>query len=350
MTRVFTDFHHSSLLRSTVMLFEHRFGMEVYRPIGLEWWRNGFWAINDQADTARQFLSTEQAYKPGDGTPQLNKLTTSLKEGAYLVQDPGGETYHKACTFDYFKDHDWDYVIASIPAHVPLFERLIAEYAPEAKLIVQMGNNWPFELYEGKNVLASVAPRVVHGANVKFYHQEIEQKHFYQSPVVPSKKIYSFTNVIKESPQAWEDFQALKKLLAPKGYEMKAFGGQCPDGNMTGPRELSEKMHEAEFIFHVKPGGDGFGHIIHNAYLIGRPVILRKSYYRGQLAEDLFTPGTYIDLDEISIKEAAEMIVAASNDPRRLEGIGLLAAASFRDAVNYNKEAREIRSWLDSLE
>jgi hypothetical protein len=63
--RVLADFHHGSLLRSLVMLFEDRLGMELYRPIGLQWLHRGYWAISNLKGTAKQFLDLVPSLEAG---------------------------------------------------------------------------------------------------------------------------------------------------------------------------------------------------------------------------------------------------------------------------------------------
>lgn len=356
--RVLTDFHHSSLLRATNLLFGERLRMMVYRPIGLEWFDEGFWAINDQRDTAEQFLSLDQAFEPRDQTPALNKLTYDRDEllgeraedGVMYVADPGGASHHRACTLAFFKENRFDYVIASIPAHIPLFRELIAKYQPEAKLIVQIGNEWPLELLDGCNVLASVKPRLMPNANPVFYHQEFDLDIFHPSPAIANRKIYSFINILQNMPLAWSDFTGLEMILkARSGYEFKSFGGQCRDGNMTGPIELADKMREAMMIFHVKEGGDGFGHIIYNAYAVGRPIITRSRFYKDRLAEELLIPGTFIDLDENNLPAATNAINRLGYSPDHLMEMGERAATRFREVVDYVAEANRIKQWLEDL-
>lgn len=357
--RVLTDFHHSSLLRATNMLFGDRLRMMVYRPIGMEWFEEGYWAINDNRDTAKQFLSLDQAYEPRDKTPGLNKLTLERDEllheaevdGVYYVADPGDISHHRACTLNFFKHNQFDYVIASIPAHVPLFEDLIAKYQPQAKLIVQIGNEWPEHLFEGHNVLASIKPRVYDSStNAFFYHQEFDLDIFSPNATVANRRIYSFINVLDNMPQATSDFNELEAILQPRsGFEFKSYGGQCRDGNMTGPVELANKIREAMMIFHVKDGGDGFGHIIYNAYACGRPIITRRRFYKDRLAEELMIPGTFIDLDSCTLPEAANMINRLSYNPDELEHMGVKAWYRFNEVVKYAEEAEGIREWLKTL-
>lgn len=346
MSRILIDFHHSSLLRSLVLLFDNRLGIDVYRPIGMEWFTEGYWAINNQEDTAKQFLHAES--QPMDNTSPLNTLEWQRNDGTFDILDPGGDTTHKACTLDYFKTHQFDYVLASIPAHVPLFKKLIAQYQPNAKLIVQMGNNWPVDLGGGHNVLASIAPQF-NTENTMFYHQEFDLQVFHSTPVQPARRIYSFLNIIENSGVGWNDYTQLRREMETFGWKFKSFGGQCPDGNMNGAEQLASKMREAAFIFHVKPGGDGFGHIIHNAYAVGRPLITRPSHYAGQLAEQLLVPGTFIDLDRYGRKEIKNILTQLMLDPDSLVEMGRLAAARFNEVVDYEQESKEISEWLKNL-
>lgn len=346
MTRVFCDFHHSSLLRSLTLLFEKRLSMELYRPIGMDWFEQGYWKINDQLATAEQFLALDS--QPMDRTPALNQAKGSGSE-TFNIYDPGMKSMHRACTLDFFKQNRFDYVIASIPAHVPVFEALVAKYQPDAKLIVQMGNNWQGYDFGNLPVLASVQGPLPNAPKAIFYHQEFDLRVFYDTPVPAARKIYSFTNVIQQAGVAWEDYSQLKRAMERHGWEFRAYGGQCPDGNMTGPDQLASKMREAALIFHVKPGGDGFGHIIHNAYAVGRPLITRPSFYRGQLAEQLLIPGTFIDLDRYSLSEVKNILTRLMLDPDDLVEMGRLAASRFDEVVDYVKEAEAIGQWLSEI-
>lgn len=350
--RVLTDFHHSSLLRSIIMLFQDRLGHEVYRPIGLEWFEQGYWAINDQFDTAKQYLSLEQGYMPADGTPALNKtqsIPSNLRDiGFYKCQEPGGYS-HLAVTLDFFKKHRFDILIASMPQHIEPFKKLIAQYQPNAKLIFQVGNRWDFSQLKGMNVLASTLPEMTdNDVNVQFYHQEFSLHDFAFSPLIASKRIYSYINILQQSG-GWNDFAELERLLKPKGFEFKSYGGQCRDGNITGAPALGRSMRDAMFIFHVKPGGDGFGHIIHNAYATGRPVITRPSDYKHTLASELLVDGTFIDLDKLGREKAAKEILRLKDSVFDLLAMGEKASQRFREVVNYDKEAKDIKQWLKNL-
>jgi len=146
---VFCDFHHHSLLRSFVLLFENRFNWNVYRPIGMEWFYEGYWGYNNIEATAKQFLDIETTII-ADKTPALN-IVNSVNDCIYNVYDPGHVTTHKAISLNTFKEIKFDYIIASVPQNVNIFKDLIKKYQPNAKLIIHFGNNW-VEPEDGSNV------------------------------------------------------------------------------------------------------------------------------------------------------------------------------------------------------
>ena len=43
MIRILADFHHHALWESLRLVFEERFGWELYRPIGMDWFIEGYW-------------------------------------------------------------------------------------------------------------------------------------------------------------------------------------------------------------------------------------------------------------------------------------------------------------------
>jgi len=54
--RVLADYHHGALYYSFHLLFEERLGFELYRPIGYEWFKRGFWKYSRNPQVIRQYL------------------------------------------------------------------------------------------------------------------------------------------------------------------------------------------------------------------------------------------------------------------------------------------------------
>jgi hypothetical protein len=343
---ILVDFHQESLLESLYKLFEDRLGYSCFRPIGLEWFEKGFWKINDSRDTAEQFLSLNSI--PGDGTQPLNDF--SHKDEHYIYKIPRDGYTQKGLTFDQFLEKDFDLIIASIPTHIEPFKKLAQMKG--AKFAFQVGNQWDFLNYSVKNVLASIKSRAYPSHfNVVFYHQEFDTEIFKPKPMQPTKKIYSFINILQSMPRGWQDFKVLEDELSRAGFEFKSFGGQCRDGNIDGPHALADKIAESMFVFHVKDHGDGFGHVIHNAYAMGRPVITRLSDYRGKLAGDLMIPGTFIDLDQVSYSETIRLLLKLAENKNDILSVwSNKTAQSFKDQVDYNAETERIQEWLKNLQ
>jgi len=343
---ILTDFHHNSLLRSLVLLFEDRLGMNVYRPAGLDWYHEGFWAINDNLDTAKQFLDTQSIFVP-DNTPPLNVVNME-NDGIYAIYDPGNESLHKAITLEAFKSMEFDFVIASIPSHIKLYEKLINQYQPKAKLIVQVGNNWPSNIVEGFNVMASVKPGLLDNSNVVYYHQEFDTNIFKPLGYKDENMISSYINIIQNMNQGWSDFTKLEELLVGD-IKFNSYGGQCRDGSIAGATSLADSMNRNSLIFHVKDGGDGYGHILYNSYACGKPMIIRSSVYNGCLGQELFNDDNSIDLDKFTLEEASNKVKSLLLNKEELNNMSIKAYESFKNNVDFAYDAEKVYNWMGTL-
>lgn len=346
--KVFADYHHNTLYNSLHLLFEKRLGWELYRPIGLDWFTEGYWKIGDPYGesahlTANQYLGFHSSYDP---FKELNK-NPELKSAYYHVYDPDNEIDHRAVTFEQFKETKFDIIIASYIDHIAPFRKLVEEYQPQAKLIHQMGNNWVgrIDFSQVKNLMASTAkvpvPDDVHSV---FYHQEMEE-FFKPGEYATFNTIKSFVNVLQGSDL--ELAQALEKELYEYGFEF--YGASNRNGAIAPQSKVAEKMSQAQFVLHLKEGGDGFGHVIHNAFACGVPPIVKMSQYKGQLAFELMDDGaTCINIDGLAPEMAAKKIREyGSYDMwcKLREG----AYKRFKEVVDFDKEAKMLESFLSSL-
>lgn len=337
---VFADLHHGDLFYSLQLLFERRLGWKLYRPIGMEWFTNGYWKIGDPypnpADTARQYLSIEDR----DWHPKefLNADVIDL-DGMYSVFDPVHGVYQRAITFDHFRQMQFDIVISSIPAHEEPFSELIARYQPHALHIAQIGNIG--QETHVSHVLASTAPHPSFSdKQVVYYHQEFDTDVYEYVPPTSSHRITSFVNLHPEK----EIYEMLKSALPE--MEFRAYGEGCPDGNISGAENIAQIMQESGFGLHLKPGGDGYGHVIHNWIACGRPVIVDMSHYRGKIAEPLLIHGeTCIDVSQ-GFASAIEMIRSWSQDPIRHQQACEATAVRFGNHVSFYEESGQIKETI----
>lgn len=360
MLKVFTDFHHASLLQSLIILFEKRLGGSIYRPIGMDWATRGYWKVYDHPATQLQFLTTDQAYKPIDGTPPLNQIINTktqpdiygTEQEVFYCHDIDSDQLNKAITFDGFMSLPIDIVIASIPQHIEPFKRLCELHPNKPRLIFQIGNAWTVEAGLAPNVMASAKINNVPD-NVHFisYHQEFDLDQFRYIPnMVPANNIYSFVNVFggqDHFASDWQLFQETERTMPE--WSFKSFGGQCRDGAIGPTPKLADKMREARFIWHTKQGGDGYGHIIHNVAAVGRPMVAKRSYYEGKFGGELMIDGqTCVAIDGLSVAQIKEKI-EHYNEPGRYAQLCQNTYENFKKVVDFDREAEELKKFLREL-
>lgn len=348
MTKILSDFHHSGLYYSLHLTLEKRLGYELYRPVGMEWFPD-WWRIaapyNDAIDTAKQYLSLDQRYRPIDGTPPLNTLRET-KPTHYEIAEQSHGYIQKAITLEQFKDMDIDVIIASIPDHAITYKKLRDQYKPKAKLIFQVGNMFnelESLIRDGhvKNLMASIKPfdTKVHSV---FYHQEVDQDVFkVADPARAENKISSFVIGLPNE----QLFLDLKKEVSE--YEMTAYASKYAPFVQT-TREMADIMARSKFGLHIKPRGDGFGHVIYSWAFMGRPIITNFADYRDKLAGELLIDGsTAINTENRTPKEIAEIIRNIDKDRYKKMCASMYIATQYK--VGYEKEAQQIRQFFDGL-
>ena len=351
MYNVFTDFHHAALLQSLILLFEKRFGGNVYRPIGMEWAEQGYWHIYDHPATRLQYLTYDQGYRPQDGTRPLNQIE-DVQSDVYYCHDIDSDSFNKAISLQKFIDMPIDIVIASIPQHIEPFQRLIAKYKPNAKLIYQIGNAWNVDPADKvANVMASAYILVPEGTHSITYHQEFDMRIFAPKQPVHNQNITSLVNcfdVADHFKADWQLFTEVERLMP--NWTFKAYGGQCRDGAAHGSAQVAETIKNSRFIWHTKNGGDGYGHIVHNAGAVGRPMIVKRSQYEGKLGGNLMIDGvTVIDIDNLSAPEVIKKI-EHYNEPLLYDKLCQNMRERFEQVVNFDAEAEAIANFLKVLQ
>jgi len=342
MLNVFADQHHFGLYNSLKMLFEDRLGGKLYRPIGREWLDKGYWKIaeiyNNHPFTVAQYLGIHDDYVDNGGT--------------YNVWENGHEFYQHAITLAKFFETPFDIVIASVPEHIASFKRLCDEHPNHPKFIYQIGNAWPVEAGMAPNVMASAKIANVPG-NVNFieYHQEFDTKIFAPDwTIAPDNNIYSFINCLNTASiyaNDWPLFEGLEKAMPD--WTWRTYGGSCRDGEMNGQKAVANKMREAKFMWQVKNLGDGYGHVLHNALAVGRPLIIKKQYYQGKMADPLLVDNeTCIFIDDLSYPQIVDKIVYNS-EPTRYAAMCKSAYDTFKQYVDFDKEQKAIELFLSKL-
>jgi glycosyltransferase involved in cell wall biosynthesis len=118
---------------------------------------------------------------------------------------------------------------------------------------------------------------------------------------------------------------------------------------MAGAHDLADSMSNDDLVFHVKDHGDGYGHIIYNAYACGRPTIIRRSLYDNQLAQELFNDESSINLDGISIEDAVHKVKKVLSDEELLNNMSIKAYEAFKNNVDFAYDAEKVYNWMGTL-
>lgn len=352
--KVFSDLHHAALFESLRILFEDRMGAELYRPIGLEWFHQNYWAVYTgpgKEATAGQYLGLDQATnRPTDirgkllDDAQCANLHYTIDDGIYYTKDIVVDKTNRAITLDKFKSIRFDIIIASIPAHIPMFLKLRNEFQPQAKLIFQVGNSWHYDS-RISNLLSSTAPYIVPAnINAVFYHQEFDLNTYRYADPTTCKNVYSFIHYMRGK----DTMNRLANQLPE--WNFKSFGAGMED-SICKSADIADKMREAGFIFHFKPEGDGFGHSLHGAYAVGRPAIYCGSHYNEKLAGQLMEHNiTGIDMEKVGSTELlVQKLKHYEENPNEHLELCHRVRDRFKNIVNFDKEFVKISNFINNL-
>ena len=343
---VLIDFAHSDLWESLVLLLD-RFGWTLYRPIGMEWYAEGIWGFerNTLGDAvARQFLEPWASDLPADGY-----------SSRAATDHPG--RHYRMVTLEQARDLRPDIVIATLAENETGLHGFAREVG--AKYGIQIGNQgaenqWGLVDFALSSVtLPQVKPWMPH----VFYHQEFSLSDFrYEYPPL--------TDTVATRVQCFSgtpDYARFTRLAGMSGLPFRWFGhcGEHDDfwgGNAPTTTDVADSMRASRTAYHVKRWSDGYGHVIHNWFAVGRPVVGSSSYYTGEsdgipkLAAPLFVEGkTSFDLDRMDDTEAVALFQRLASDDDFHQRISEDAARRFREVVDFDAEAAAIRTMFDGV-
>lgn len=332
---ILCDRHHSDLLYSLQRLFEDRLGINLYIPVGYDWWRQNIWRFGEvfgDDRLAQQYLNTG-SYR-------------EVESGLFLTFDPcHPERPLYGVTLEKARSWTWDFILATVQENERGFHRFAQEV--NAKYLYHVGNarqgiDWSLDPII-LNSTSSPTIRSISGRDV-YIGQEFDHltTFRYRKPQ-RLDRITSFMNLLSKIPECLESFEGLRELLS---FEFRMFGHECPDGFLKPVAAIAEEMARSGWAYHDKPTGDGFGHLIHNWAAVGRPLIGHGRYYQGQRAEIFWQDGlTCIDLDKHSISEAAEIIKSTSVSQH--ESMCEAIRDVFENAYDPARDALRVAKFLD---
>lgn len=322
--RVFADWHHPALWEALSIVFEDRFGWELYSPLGMRWIRHG-WQLQG-------------------GTPGWN-ARLYLEHPAVLVGDyhelvepeyPGRP--RKLVTWEQFESQPWDIVIASVGQHQRTFADLARRKG--ALYVHHIGDAKRRQDPRAKGV--TMASAVMPGVDVT-HHQEFDTRLFSYTPPTDPHAVSSLMLRLATTscPHEW-----LSQAPGIHWSAVECVGMRDP-GYLAPMSVVADRIRSSGWVWHDKRIGDGYGHVLFTAAAMGRPVIGHASHYHGLLGEPLWEDlRTCIDLDRHDADEALGLWRAISDDPDRHGEMCSAIRARFDELVDWDAEAESIRAAL----
>ena len=357
--KILVDRHHHALLEAYHQTLEDRFGWEIYSPYGMEWFDQEYWNFERKVHgdaVAKQYLA---------GIWDDSRV---VEPWGILVKDTRHpDRWLRGVNLESAKQMDWDLVISSLPHNDEGYHRLATETG--AVFGVQVGNDVQQSRWDlAKFILASstlpgygpawIGKRFHYkGVPAVMYHQEFDADTvFYPNwePARKSKEVASWVNCFAET-NPYAQFARLARSY-PDEFDWKCYGAygsadvdELSAGDFSYVGVIAEKMREARVGWHAKSWSDGFGHVIHNWFAIGRPVVGWQRYYADKIAAPLWMEGfTSFDMEKGEAEVIATLRKLRDDDDYHRR-ISENAAARFREIVDFGEEASVIRALLEDV-
>lgn len=344
--KLFVDYHHADLAESHHLVFADRFGWEVFVPYGMDWFTSDTWqferAWHGDAVARQYLLGIWQGEEPDANG--IVRLVDTRHPGRILT----GITYEAA------REQRWDAVMSSVPANALGF----AQFARETGAVfgIHIGNQWGDEAWHTKPDFAIVTTTspIPQGICHVVVHQEFSLKEFYPSLPEGFGPVRSFVNCFPETPE-YANFLETARGGADLSWEVHGALGTAQADEFTkedihGVDRVAELMRGAGAIWHAKHWSDGFGHVIHNAFAVGRPVFGYERYYRDKLAGPLWVDGvTSFDVERRSRDEVYTLLRRLRDDRDFYLDVCASSAQRFSEIVSFDQDAEQIKAMLDDV-
>ena len=346
--RVLLDLHHHALAESMLLLFEDRFGWECYFPAGREWFEAGLWQFG------RDHL----------GPALCNQFLVGIWAEGLTVPDPRhpGRT-HKGVTYAEAQGADWDLVVSSLPDNDPGYSRFARSHGAKFAIEVGNANQWSsFELADFllvSTTLPGIGPERI-GKRIEYQgvpgvmlHQEFDAEHiFYKGEPQVGNTVATFMQCFPASP-AYPRWDTVARE-APD-LDWRVYGSTCGGsdeysaGNIDWVPDIADAMRDARVGWHDK-AGDGFGHVIHNWFAVGRPVVGRRAPYANAIAGALWDEGkTAFDTDRLGLHETIALLRRLRDDDEWYARLCEQARWRFEEVVDFDAEAETVRRELEAV-
>lgn len=352
---ILCDFHHSDLWWSSHLIFEVGLGHKLFRPRGMEWFERGYY-YNVAPDVARQYLihsffGIEDArFYPDVHLPLLEGVDArTMRMSTDHISGCKHYPLMRTITLEEFADAEIDVIMTTLSNNQEPWARLRKDLKPKAKLLREEGNvnGWATLHPDYPNVMTSDFKtfQKCSASNKVLYHQKIDtERVFHYREPSHFDRITCFMPGFRGVPE-------LVKFAESHdfgGMEFYDYGHLSKRGFLAPKAKFAEEVARAAFIWHVKPGGDGFGHVIHSSLAMGRPIItVAEDYYESQVWPLLLDGKTCILIGKDPVENSKK--IQSFQNPEQIVLMSRAARDRFAGVVDYKWESDMIRRFLERL-
>lgn len=336
--RVLADHHHASLYESLAMLFVDRFGWELYRPYGMDWWDAGIWQYERHMPhgehVARQYLQPWASDRDAGGWFERD-------DAMY----PG--RVHRLVTMEQARAMGVDIVLATLTENEEGWHGFAREIG--AKFGIQVGNQGTSNRYDLIDfALFSTSRELYPWVPYVTYRQEFSLAEYrFEYPPTERDYVGTWVQALPEDPREYDRFLRIARDLPDIRVRYHGHVGPVDDywgGNVVTSSELAALMRAARVGLHCKTWSDGYGHVLHNLAACGKPLVGTATYYADKLGGPLWVDGvTSFDVQTRSHDEVVAIIRRLVEDDEFHEDVSRAMAARFAEIVNFDAEAEAIR-------
>lgn len=343
--KILADYHHSDLFESYQLLGD-RFGWEFYAPYGMQWYDDWYWSF-------------ERAFH-GDAVARqyLDGVWVGVEEKGDHYERPDGThpgRIIRGVTVEQALSQRWDAVISSVPENDAGLHGFAQKVG--AKFGVQMGNQ--AQLSDWDRADFGLVSTNVYGTPPKphvIYHQEFSLDDFsWVWPPEEKDSVASFIQCFAENAVPYAEFLELARAAPDLTWKVYgAYGTHPVDEFACGNQETTPKVAQAiqrtRIAWHSKSWSDGYGHVVHNLFAVGRPVFGRAAYYADKLAGPLWVEGvTSFDVDCYTQEELLRLLRRLRDDDEFHYQVSLAANLRFREIVDFEADAEAVRRLMESV-
>lgn len=359
--KVLLDYHHHDLWESMELLCA-RLGWDLYRPIGMDWFDEGYWNHERKFHgdaVARQYLEpwpTDWIWEATGVLDPRDGVGTDPRLAHKIRKDKSHDRWHHLLTIEQARDLKPDIVISSLAHNHEGFARFASEVG--ATFGLQVGNvrfsaqdmaedRWDLAAFGLVSGLMPVEPPKPHVV----YHQEFSLEDFRSAP--PPRLglvVSSFVQCYPQDSLSYEYLLRTAEIAPHHDYRVYGAYGQAPldrfaAGNLDRCAAVGDAMRASDVAWHAKRWSDGYGHVIHDWFAVGRPVLGFRDYYADQLAGRLWIEGVNaFDISRRTFPEIADLLQRFRDDEDFHLRACEASASRFREVVSFDEEEQAIRA------